>query len=639
MKTFFKHINTYLRLSALLVVGYLLGACSQEEDITPPVMHGDYISFYSQIAAQKTRLTANNFEINESIGLYVVPFESDNYTPKEISNTSYAVNKKHVFNGSQWLLESGGKVSWPNTATKVDLYAYYPYSEILNTQDPTSYSFTVNPDQHNKTGYDANDFLWSKTDAVAPTIDAVGLTFSHKLSKVKINVKTDLDPLAEALKQASISILNVKQEGIINLANGSVTPAQLSAITEISPLQVAATSGYSITFEGIVIPQMLEKNTPFIGIELEYNGNIRYTYIPANDILLEAGKERAFNINITKMGISVTVDNIKEWEATDPIEGEIEKAPMIIDISSIDWGKSLVHRVYQEDTPVAEVAKEYIYKNGTVDYQAIVIYPYGIDGKPDLTKGFIAQVMNRSRNSSTNEYEANTSNVHGGSVSFSTSSNKLQAYTVGNSSLSSKVEIVSSNEIRLANNNAISTLTTEPEHLADVDGNTYPLVKIGAQYWIRENLKVEHYKDGSDLTYFYYNNNTENKNKYGAYYTWPTVVDSRGIAPDGWRVPSSNDFISLYEYLTPDAGMKLKANIMWSSLLYNDDVTGFSGLPTGRRTDAGVYNELNNYGQWWTSTISGTTAAYRLYLDYGNRAMHHVILAQTYTQSIRLVRE
>lgn len=115
-------------------------------------------------------------------------------------------------------------------------------------------------------------------------------------------------------------------------------------------------------------------------------------------------------------------------------------------------------------------------------------------------------------------------------------------------------------------------------------------------------------------------------------------MDSRGIAPDGWRVPSSDDFVSLYEYLTPDAGMKLKANIMWSNLNYNDDVTGFSGLPTGRRTNSGTYNELNNYGQWWTTTISGSNA-YRLYLDYGNRAMHHTTLGQTYTQSIRLLRD
>ena len=639
-KLLLHNINSLRLLTLLVVMGSLLAACTQEEDLLPPTVQGDYISLYSKISSsQKARLAANSFEANESIGLYVVPFESDGYTPGQISNTTYAVNKQHIFNGSSWLLESGGKVAWPNTTAKVDLYAYYPYSKSLNEQDPTAYSFAVNSDQHTKAGYDASDFLWSKTESVTPTSDAVGLSFSHKLSKVKINIKTDLDVLAEPLSQAAVSILNTKQVGIINLADGNIVSVEPSVLAEIKTLQVATTPGYEITLEGIVIPQTLAKSAPFIGIELEYNGAIRYSYAPTDNVTLEAGKERAFNITITKMGISVTVDNIKDWEPTEPIEGEIATpAPMILDISTIDWSKSLVHNVYNKGFQVAEVAKEYIFKNGTVDYQAIVVYPIGLDGEVDLTNGFIAQVMNRARNSSTNEYEANTSSVHGGKVSFAKSNNSLQSYTAGKGALSSKVEVVSSSEIKAASNDAITILTTEPELLTDVDGNTYPLVKIGTQYWIRENLKVEHYKDGSDLTYYYYNDNRDNKHKYGAYYTWPTVMNSKGIAPDGWRVPSSDDFISLYQYLTPDAGMKLKANTMWIVLTYNDDVTGFSGLPTGRRTDGGVYNELNYYGQWWTSTISGTSA-YRLYLDYGNRAMQHVILLQTYTQSVRLLRE
>jgi len=114
-------------------------------------------------------------------------------------------------------------------------------------------------------------------------------------------------------------------------------------------------------------------------------------------------------------------------------------------------------------------------------------------------------------------------------------------------------------------------------------------------------------------------------------------MDSRGIAPEGWQVPGEPDWQSIYRYLTPNAGMKMKANTMWNNLNTGDNVSGFSGLPGGRRTDTGTYNEINNYGQWWASTIYGTNTAYRLYLASGDYAMHLTSLGTSYTQSLRLI--
>lgn len=153
--------------------------------------------------------------------------------------------------------------------------------------------------------------------------------------------------------------------------------------------------------------------------------------------------------------------------------------------------------------------------------------------------------------------------------------------------------------------------------VTDIDGNVYKTVKIGNQWWMVENLKVTHFRNGdaipniadttdweyiSRAAYCIYKNNNSFVHKYGLLYNWNSVDDSRNIAPEGWHIPTNGEWWTLVNVLGGEsvAGDKLKAKSGW----YTNSGTnrsGFAALPGGLRNKDEFYN-LGYRGYWWTST-------------------------------------
>ncbi len=167
--------------------------------------------------------------------------------------------------------------------------------------------------------------------------------------------------------------------------------------------------------------------------------------------------------------------------------------------------------------------------------------------------------------------------------------------------------------------------------VTDINGNVYMTVKIGTQWWMAENLKVTRYRNGDPIpnitdttnwmklttgSYWWYNNDTVFKKKYGALYNWYAVIDSRNIAPIGWHVPTDAEWCQMMIYLDAtvyceqegvvgtDVGSKLKASEEnWCSSKGGEtNETGFSAVPGGYRSGMGYFLEYCCLGLWWTST-------------------------------------
>jgi uncharacterized protein (TIGR02145 family) len=135
-----------------------------------------------------------------------------------------------------------------------------------------------------------------------------------------------------------------------------------------------------------------------------------------------------------------------------------------------------------------------------------------------------------------------------------------------------------------------------------------------------QNLNVRKFRNGESIpeirsylgwinasekqipAFCFFNNIPSLGRTYGKLYNWYAIMDPRGLAPAGWRIPEAND----WDILTETSGGKLKAGIAlksrrewdWDGTGTNE--TGFNALPGGyRRADDGSFTGIEDDGLWW----------------------------------------
>jgi len=199
-------------------------------------------------------------------------------------------------------------------------------------------------------------------------------------------------------------------------------------------------------------------------------------------------------------------------------------------------------------------------------------------------------------------------------------------------------------DLKAAFDDPINVVLEEEEStVTDIDGNVYPIVKIGTQTWMGENLRVEKYNDGTSITLVtdndvwaanatklpmmaWYDNDkaTHTANKNGALYNF-YVVDTKKLCPTGWHVPTDTEWTTLTDHLggLVGSGLKLKATTgwttSWASISGTNEVN-FSAFGGGLRYSIGIFTDIGNGGYWWSSSEHNTINGwYRdMYFGGGN---------------------
>jgi len=226
------------------------------------------------------------------------------------------------------------------------------------------------------------------------------------------------------------------------------------------------------------------------------------------------------------------------------------------------------------------------------------------------------------------------------------------------------------------------------------EGKLYPTVKIGNQCWFAENLnigtRIDHKDENEEPQFqgtscdniekYCYDDDDDNCEIYGGLYQWDqamcgeTEERAQGICPDGWHIPSHDDWTTLERSVCETAGhdncetqfpydnttngyrgtdeairMACNDNELWiyGNLVENQDILNQSGLsliPGGFHRSISVnhhqYQEINYFGRYYTSTeYSEEYAWYRMLHENQILISRQTVFHKTFSYSIRCIKE
>jgi uncharacterized protein (TIGR02145 family) len=182
--------------------------------------------------------------------------------------------------------------------------------------------------------------------------------------------------------------------------------------------------------------------------------------------------------------------------------------------------------------------------------------------------------------------------------------------------------------------------------VTDADGNVYKTATIGTQVWMAENLKTTKYNDNTAIpnvsdpvawgalttgAYCWYNNDTGNKNTFGALYNF--YVNNNGkLCPTGWHVPTYAEWTTMVNFLggVDLAAGKLKTTSGWDNNGNGSNSSEFSAPPGGSRLSDNSYAGIGYSAYFWPSYDSGlqSTSAYTLSVS------NYLVLSSNFSKKI-----
>lgn len=172
--------------------------------------------------------------------------------------------------------------------------------------------------------------------------------------------------------------------------------------------------------------------------------------------------------------------------------------------------------------------------------------------------------------------------------------------------------------------------------VADIDGNTYPVVVIGTQTWLGTNLRTTRAPDGRPLITHLPANDSSRSRSLGLLYDW---ANARPACMRGWQLPSDRDWSVLAAHLGPDAGGALKDTVFWSAPNVGaTNRSGFAARPSGYWS-AGEFDDLvGQAAVYWSASQQDTHFVWTRSLAAVHDSLRRVSQHPNYGLAVRCIK-
>lgn len=539
MEARFPHLFYFLVFSCIFIFAGCINEIASE---TPEIKEGNIpITFSVEIGKFTTKITDDAFDANDPIGLYAL------ITGNTMADERYIDNLLLTCGEDQDLIPERD-IYYPEGDNTLDFIAYYPYNPEGAKAGQAIIPVSIQPNQEKAADFSTSDFMTASKQRVSGSTKSVSLKFEHRLSKLRIVLNPGNNTETDEMLEDDPHIVAT---GFYTQANYDLEKDEFTGFKNADDITPNGTwevkSGKLVGKEFIFIPQEINDEQVF---QIDWNGRIYTCPIPSSVETLEGNKQYEIEINMEESEsnqLSGLLASISDWPVADELEGvDSENGAQILHLSALSFEASNVYRVHLKGREVAEICKEYLADD--LDSRAITIYPVQ-NGVADLENGTILQLLD------TNE------EINGGELQWDLSDNTFSYYEDDLPA----IQVIyfdqdgnlhtDDDAIQPAEINVVAYTLTDRRNSADIQ--QYPIVKIGTQYWLRENLRADRYSNGDTMEKKivaegeagYYINDE------GDYFYNGEALKAGTISPKGWGIPSASDWESLDKYIEGDVSM------------------------------------------------------------------------------------
>ena len=286
--------HTLLSATALALL-LAATACQEKADLPAGQADANVMTFRIAHPGETTRATDTAFEQDDRVGIFITQKDA----PLEVSG-NYVNNAALTLDGSLWKPE---RIIYWDGGT-YDIYGYYPYLSTISSA--YNLPFSVATDQSTPEGYEASDFLWAQAPNASASDKAVALTFSHRMSRILIQLVKGEDYEGDLPEDAAVYLHNTVPDATIDLSAGLVTRDPYATAQSLR-----ARSLGNHRYAVLTVPQRLDNRQPLVEVVMQ---GVSYLY--ESKFVFKAGIQHTVQLVVSKNPEQIKIEiggELENW--------------------------------------------------------------------------------------------------------------------------------------------------------------------------------------------------------------------------------------------------------------------------------------------------------------------------------------